>query len=65
MKGTSGANPQRLWECFFFIMQELYSMISYISFFRITETAIKWLEVKLEKLKHGALSASSAKSVRL
>jgi hypothetical protein len=39
-------------------------MISYIStegFFQITETAIKWLKVRLEKWKYGALSASSAK----
>jgi hypothetical protein len=44
---------------------QLYSMISHIrteSFFQITETVIKWLEVQLEKLKYGALNASSSKS---
>jgi hypothetical protein len=32
------------------------------SFFQITKTVIKALKVQLEKLKYGALSASSAKS---
>jgi hypothetical protein len=46
---------------------QFYSMISYIrteNFFQITETAIKWLEVQLEKMKYGALvpGASAAKS---